>query len=566
LLLFLSLTLPGLARAEIDLQFSGRLQTDLRARITQKSIGQWYDRLELARGISRNENIAKLRLEANAGRFFGVADLDFVWIGIQRDVEVFSDVLQREKVDSYRLEAHAIYAEVADLLTPGLDLRVGQQKVSWGKGDQFNPTNTINANDLEDQLLFGEQMANAMVRLDYAPGEGQWTVSAVLVPVFKPALLPETAMLGLADLSRLPFAEQQLRQRIHAEQALARDSFGYPTQVSRASIVLPETRLDNMQAALRVAGTVAEQDIALSYYVGRSDMPQPFLNYSYISDDPRCASNDPTDCIKGSIETEVSMFYPRMHVVGLNAAGQMNLLGWLSSKIRPIGYRLEAALIFPQKSTIALLQEQILTQPAGEYDYELGDNVRPVTIPDTPFAKWVVGLDYTFSRHLYTNLQWVHGLVDEFGAGDFINEGWSVRSGGVAGDTPVALCAVIDEERGRRCARELLRPRIGDYLVLGIDIKLLSDKLLGRLFMIFDLNGITEELWDPDADDRVRIHHSPFSAEGFSAVVFPEVTYNFGRGFELSGGALLKLGKSHTKFGDPAAGGSEVWTRARFSF
>jgi hypothetical protein len=49
-------------------------------------------------------------------------------------------------------------------------------------------------------------------------------------------------------------------------------------------------------------------------------------------------------------------------------------------------------------------------------------------------------------------------------------------------------------------------------------------------------------------------------------VIFPEFTYNFGHGFELSAGALVKLGKTQTKFGDPAAGGSEIWTRARFSY
>ena len=34
----------------------------------------------------------------------------------------------------------------------------------------------------------------------------------------------------------------------------------------------------------------------------------------------------------------------------------------------------------------------------------------------------------------------------------------------------------------------------------------------------------------------------------------------------LTGGALIKLGKSWTKFGDPAAGGSVVWTSAKYAF
>ena len=212
------------------------------------------------------------------------------------------------------------------------------------------------------------------------------------------------------------------------------------------------------------------------------------------------------------------------------------------------------------------------TQPGGEYDYRL-DGRQPLVVTDAPFAKWVVGLDYTFNRHLYLNVQWVHGLVDEFGAGDFISGGVSVRSGGV--DKALTTAEVFNcadplqlgaDPPGQRCAVEVSRPRLGDYLVIGLDAKMLSDKLLARLFVILDLVGVDEERFDAALDRRVRRHHSPFSAEGFSAVIFPQLTYNFGFGVELSTGALVKLGKRNTKFGDPAAGGSEVWTRARFSF
>ena len=34
----------------------------------------------------------------------------------------------------------------------------------------------------------------------------------------------------------------------------------------------------------------------------------------------------------------------------------------------------------------------------------------------------------------------------------------------------------------------------------------------------------------------------------------------------LSGGTLVKLGQPYTKFADPAAGNSIIWTRAKYSF
>ena len=103
---------------------------------------------------------------------------------------------------------------------------------------------------------------------------------------------------------------------------------------------------------------------------------------------------------------------------------------------------------------------------------------------------------------------------------------------------------------------EILRPRLGDYLVLGVDIRFLSEKALLRLFTIWDLSGVWEDRWDDKAKKRQRTHHGLFSAKGFSAVIYPEFVYNFGNGLEMAAGALFMLGQEHTKFGDPATGGS----------
>jgi hypothetical protein len=211
----------------------------------------------------------------------------------------------------------------------------------------------------------------------------------------------------------------------------------------------------------------------------------------------------------------------------------------------------------------------LITYPDGEYDYDGDDRrggPRPASVEDVAFLKWVVGLDYTFGEHVYVNAQWVHGLVDEFGAGDFIHEGWTVRQSSVTSDEEQTVFDCALDKTGETCARELLHPIIGDYIVLGFDFKLMNNALLVRLFNILDVSGIVEDRWDEEQNKRVRIHHSPFSEEGFSMVVFPEVSYNFGNGLDLGVGALFQLGKDYTKFGDPAAGGSTVWTRGKFSF
>jgi hypothetical protein len=411
-----------------------------------------------------------------------------------------------------------------------------------------------------------------MVRLDYWI-DPDWSLTGVVVPIFRPALLPRSGELSVANVNRLPMVDERLRHRIHTENAAGASLAGYPTIVREVLPELPDKSIDNVQMSYRVAGQLGGQDVALSYYLGRTDFPVPFKNHTRQNATPSCNPDDASDCINGTLDTTTQVHYPRMHVYGFNMAGEVGWLEAISDDLfNSVGYRIEAALVVPQRSTIELTNDAIdlgLAQiPAGEYDYD-ADNVpggaQPVVVEDTPFAKWTVGLDYTFNKNVYLNVQWVHGLADEYGAGDWISEGYAVRDGGVTtGDNETIVCAL--DRDGTQCAREILRPRIGDYLVTGIDVRLMDQKLLLRLFTILDLVGVDETFYDAARGERVTEHHSMFTEEGFGAVIYPEANYNFGNGLDLGAGALWLIGKDYGKFGDPASGGSLVWGRARFSF
>jgi hypothetical protein len=571
------------ADAKLELNWGGKIQTDVRFRVLAKRVGDYYNELEAPLGVSRNQNLLRGKLTASVDKFTGVAELDFIWIGYANELAGIADLARYDQVDPYYLRIQSLYIEATNLLFDGLDVRIGHQHVLWGKGDQFNPTNTINPNDLNDILLFGEQLANLMAKVDYT-FKG-WTLSGVLVPIFKPAILPPTAPLATALSDRMPMVDDSLRWRLNAEKQLTQ-YLKYPTVVSRAIPELPETSFSNMQFALRLAGTIAEHDVALSYYYGRTDVPQAFLNYTRQVPSPQCNPADRTSCIDGVLSTEAHLGYPRVQVLGLNMAGQLNV-DKLWRRLKPIGYRLELGVFFPQESTIALLQDPMsfgggsVLQPGGEYAYATtagwAGGHRPITVRSTPFAKWTLGLDYTFNRYVYGNAQWVHGMFDEFGAGDWINEGWAVRQGGVTSSPFDTMTCAYTLRDGRKCAHEILHPRLGDYLVIGVDVKLLEDRLLLRLFGVLDLSGIYEEKWDANAGGdqnadgkpdgaRVRQHHNAFTRKGYSVVIYPEIDYNFGNGLELGAGVLMQLGDDYTKFGDPAAGGSLVWTRAKYSY
>jgi hypothetical protein len=568
------------ARADDDLklEWTGRIQSDLRFRVEDKAQGDFYNKLDLAPGVERNQNLFNLKLKSTFGRFTGVASVDFVLNGVTGKLDGLGALSSYEKIQPYRFEPQALYIEGKDLILKGLDLRVGHQIVSWGVADQFNPTNNLNADDLRDPLLFGRQQANFMVKLDYWVTKSL-SLSGVLVPIFKPALLPSSAALGVGAVDRLPFTDAKVRRRIAAETATSAGAqIGYPTVVSSATPVLPDPTPENMQVAFRIAGTLAEQDLSLSYYNGRTDFPQPFLNHTKQAPGLRCDPDDSKRCVKGVLETDVSLAYPKMHVYGLNASGEVNPFSWISDKIHGMGYRVEAALVVPQRQTLQLLNDALTVAvplAAGEYDYDndgTPGGPQPAVVDDTPFLKWTVGLDYAFGDHVYANVQWVHGLSDEFGAGDFLHAGSSLRQSGVTtNDADTRSRCVLSAQLtllgdGTRCAREVLAPKLGDYIVLGVDLKFLDDAALLRLFTIWSMSGVTIEQWSESQNKRVSNHFGIFTKEGFSAVLFPELTYNLGSGLELGAGALIELGKDYSKFGDPAAGGSTVFTRARYSF
>jgi len=529
---------------------------------------------DIRSGFDRNEKTARFRFTVRSGEYKGVAELDFVWTGYMRPVGDLVALSDRSNVDPFRIEAHALYFDVTDFLTQGLDVRIGKQIVTWGKADMFNPTSNINPLDLEDSLLFGDRVSNNMIRVDYNPWK-DLIFTLVWVPIFKPFQLNRWAPIAIKGVDRIPIADGSIRRRLHVERDYAEQFLGMPTVVTRAGPVQPETRIENSQVAFKTAWKMAKMDFSASYYYGRHGIPQPYLERT---------SNG-----GGFVDAVASLMYPKMHTLGFDWSGQIPL-GKLGGGGRGIGFWVEAAVFFPQEVRMPIFQEGLPIIPDGEYDYngpdEPGVGLPPTIISSRPFAKWTVGLDYTFNRYVFVNVQWVHGFIDEFGAGDFFHKSFvptrgytdlDVNNDGIDdldlsgfGSSPcMNLSAGVGD--GNMCAKEYLRPRLGDYLVAGMDFKFYKGQMLLRLFFIFDLTGIYISEWvgdpaNPADGRRVRTHKNIFTPDGFSLVVFPSWTWNMGSGVELTAGAFWMLGRRHTKFGDPATGGSVVFAKGKFSF
>jgi hypothetical protein len=320
-------SVSSVARAddEVKWDFKLKIESDLRFRLETKAIGPAVSEEVLIKGVERNQNILGAQASVSYENYKAVAQADLVVFGFRNELNGFEAISDTSETQPYRLDINELYVEASDLLVDGLDVRAGQQVVLWGVADQFNPTNNLNSDDLVDPLLFGKQLGNFMVKADYWVTD-DFVISGVLVPFFKPARLPASAKLGLFALDRLPFLDEALRWRIGSERAAAASVLGQSvTAADQVTTLLPEASFENMQAAFRIAGTLAEQDWALSYYNGRTDFPVPLANHSRQDLTPHCA-RDPLSpiCTKGALLTDITLHYPRMHVYGLNLAGEFN--------------------------------------------------------------------------------------------------------------------------------------------------------------------------------------------------------------------------------------------------
>jgi hypothetical protein len=349
-----------------------------------------------------------------------------------------------------------------------------------------------------------------MIRADYNPW-GDIIITAVWVPIFRPAQVPRTAPLAVTEIQRpAPVQEQGIRE------ILASNAFLHPPTLIRVGTLQPDPSIENSQVGVRVAGRFAGIDTSLSYYHGRWGLPTPAWAVNRAD---------------GTVD--VLVMWPRMDVLGADIAGSIEKLGGL-------GYWVEAALFFPEKVTYGIYDELTTNHgpvtftpvaSGGTHGWIENAGVMPydqrgTVIPSTPFVKVTAGLDYSWNKYIYSNLQYVYGFIDEFGAG----KQCYALPGAHVGDEP-------------RC-----ESRIGHYLVVGSDIKLFSDQLLIRLFGAFKV---------PQLDDE-----SP----KFTAVLFPQIAWAVWDATELSLGAFVFLGERDTKFGDPAAGASELFMKARFTY
>jgi hypothetical protein len=433
----------------------GYLESDLRMTIAGKK-----DRppnLEVYRFL-RNENTASITSSMSSGDVLAVFNASMIYTGFPA-ADKMAALTDRQAVDPVRIESDALYLEIFDFL-PYVDFRLGRQVMKWGSADIFNPTSVLNPYDLEDPLKFGEAIATEMASMRwsapwYIEGEEdtifeEFSLTVAVVPIFRPGMLPDSALYVFTDSTVFQrYADSQTLLDLIGLQKAYEEGGG--DILFDVGVDSPDASLKNMQYGARVGWTLFGVDMGLMAYQGfddiaraeRVDANAPRRDPMALSDDagkPITGVPDPLKNIDATMEmvatipsyegydvlTEIQLAFPRVQVLGADFSASIEPLGGL-------GVWAEAALTLHDALYRSIRY--------ANYPYSIERELEKDS-----FLKITAGLDYSITSWWYTNLQYVHGFVDEFG-----------------------------------------RDKLKDYVVGGADLKAFQEKVLIRLFAILQL-------------------------------------------------------------------------------
>lgn len=340
-----------------ELKLSGNLMTDQRFLLNDHNDWAW------------NENRLTLNLEKKTGektKFYSE-----VWlrnIGLPEFYSL-SDTYNKNIIDPYDIEIREAYVQINGFLFKNLDVKIGRQRIAWGKADKLNPTDNLNPYDFEDILDFGRHRGSDALSFDYYFTDN-FSMHAIYIPFFKPANLP----IGIFSdiLMQTPPLPDGLTLKSLSD-----------------TLLLPKYNFaESSTAGIKFKGMAAGIDFSASYIWGIVGLPYSVFN--------RFMPVDPV----GGININSKLSFPRTHIFGFDMAA--NLAG--------IGVWAEAAGFLPEKDLI-MTNDLSMLYPASPVPVIQDTTVLKKEL----YTKFIIGADYYFSNGSYLNLQYLHGFIHEQG-------------------------------------------------------------------------------------------------------------------------------------------------------
>lgn len=361
---------PGVAQ---ELQWSGEVSTAVGVRVLACA-----DDCPLSNYTNRN--ILRLRLDSELTTRVAVRGEVGLYNLNEPKVATVEDSADSRNVVPVRVRVGEAWVDGYDLLTEGLDLRVGNQRIRWGTADGYSPTDRINPYDLEDPTLFDRRLPTPAAHLRYHLGD--LTFSAAWLPFFVPALLAP-------DVVEIATSEEAARD--------VDIDFGdaEPPEIRDLDtrIILPPQTLGEMQVATRIQWAAPFGDFGLGYFYGRDTLPQ--LSGEVIPES--FFSMEEVDVI-------VNVRYPRLQMLAADARAPLfaGMTGWL-----------DLGVIFPTRTRLYISEERledlarlnIIDEPDGDVEVEIQSG--------EPYVTFATGLDRSFGPHVYLNVQYLYGFLFE---------------------------------------------------------------------------------------------------------------------------------------------------------
>jgi len=146
-----------------------------------------------------------------------------------------------------------------DIYFESTDLRIGQQRIAWGKADGINPTDNFNPVDYTRPFAEDNRVEVPALRLKHYRED--WVFDVVWTPFFIPAKFPESGSRWLSNSGQMPPLPS-----------------GYElNDIEVKPIIEPEFNLLNSEYGIRISRWSGTIDASLSYFHGWQKEPTPHV-------------------------------------------------------------------------------------------------------------------------------------------------------------------------------------------------------------------------------------------------------------------------------------------------
>lgn len=249
------------------------------------------------------------------------------------------------------------------------DLRIGQQRTAWGRGEIFTPNDVINPLDLRDQFLTETEvlrLPTVALRGDLALGPT--VISAVISPYFQPNRFDSYGSNWALIQPGAPAVYRALARSVSS--SLATDPTLYPLlQPLLQQTALPPADLTGTAVGVRLQLALHRLDLDFFYHYGYDFNPalqiDPTLTAALEQLDPATtdASTLSSSLLSGVTAGSVSATYVRRHHVGLSAVtpvGPLVLRGDLAA---------DSQAVFTGRDLQSLLRPALQGVLGAEYQH-----------------------------------------------------------------------------------------------------------------------------------------------------------------------------------------------------